>query len=394
MIIFPSNCHLRVRRKLVRCSIAISIKKAESTEGPRGKIPQVGIQPWQLSIRSWSILAELETKKLYCTASRVEWLRMNICNKQECMPFRVTSSLKSLTAKYKWGVHKLPLINPGDSLPPPYIIFITRWLPWDSSQLLAYFCSFFSIPPSAPGCVASKFTLQQLDPPLHAASRKKGKADSRFPVPSPTSTSLTQFTSKERNIDGNVEFAVNVNDAVTFPFGTACPIAFALCWLILAFKTWTMRFFVGLSKTTSLQSFTMCCIVKGCTRSRLTNNDARFYSIPKVRNAETELLVERRALLLKRVNIKEKQLLVSGKVCDKHLILGKPSYERDISNPDWAPTLLLENNEQLSANRCQRRYIHSQARALLDISARFARKGTICFEEPEQQIEIDSRHDD
>ncbi|KAK4012911.1 hypothetical protein OUZ56_025161 [Daphnia magna] len=26
-----------------------------STEGPRGKIPQVGIQPWQLSIRSWSM---------------------------------------------------------------------------------------------------------------------------------------------------------------------------------------------------------------------------------------------------------------------------------------------------------------------------------------------------
>jgi hypothetical protein len=76
------------------------------------------------------ILAEPETKKLYCTAARVEWLRMNICNKQECMPFRVTSSLKSLTAKYKWGVHKLPLINPGDSPPPPYIIFITRWLPW------------------------------------------------------------------------------------------------------------------------------------------------------------------------------------------------------------------------------------------------------------------------
>ncbi|KAK4021651.1 hypothetical protein OUZ56_003561 [Daphnia magna] len=108
----------------------------------------------------------------------------------------------------------------------------------------------------------------------------------------------------------------------------------------------------------------MRCIVKGCTRSRLTNNDARFYSIPKVRNDETELLVERRALWLKRVNIKEKQLLVSGKVCDKQFILGKPSYERDISNPDWAPTLLLENNEQLSANRCQRRYIRSQARGL------------------------------
>ncbi|KAK4024954.1 hypothetical protein OUZ56_010449 [Daphnia magna] len=24
-------------------------------KGPRGQIPQVGIQPWQLSIRSWSI---------------------------------------------------------------------------------------------------------------------------------------------------------------------------------------------------------------------------------------------------------------------------------------------------------------------------------------------------
>ncbi|KAK4028109.1 hypothetical protein OUZ56_017287 [Daphnia magna] len=26
------------------------------TEGPRGQIPQVGIQPWQLSIRSWSMV--------------------------------------------------------------------------------------------------------------------------------------------------------------------------------------------------------------------------------------------------------------------------------------------------------------------------------------------------
>ncbi|KAK4002917.1 hypothetical protein OUZ56_004710 [Daphnia magna] len=144
---------------------------------------------------------------------------------------------------------------------------------------------------------------------------------------------------------------------------------------------------VGLSKTTSLQSFAIRCIVKGCTRSRLTNNDARFFSIPKVRNDETELLVERRALWLKRVNIKEKQLLVSGKVCDKHFILGKPSYERDISNPDWAPTLLLENNEQFSANRCQRRYIRRQARALLDISAWFTRKGIICFEEVIQPVE-------
>ncbi|KAK4011001.1 hypothetical protein OUZ56_020121 [Daphnia magna] len=133
----------------------------------------------------------------------------------------------------------------------------------------------------------------------------------------------------------------------------------------LTMETFTgMHTPVGLSKTTSLQSFAIRCIVKGCTRSRLTNNDARFFSIPKVRNDETELLVERRALWLKRVNIKEKQLLVSGKVCDKHFILGKPSYERDISNPDWAPTLLLENNEQFSANRCQRRYIRRQARGL------------------------------
>ncbi|KAK4002918.1 hypothetical protein OUZ56_004711 [Daphnia magna] len=124
---------------------------------------------------------------------------------------------------------------------------------------------------------------------------------------------------------------------------------------------------VGLSKTTSLQSFAIRCIVKGCTRSRLTNNDAR-------------------------VNIKEKQLLVSGKVCDKHFILGKPSYERDISNPDWAPTLLLENNEQFSANRCQRRYIRRQARALLDISAWFTRKGIICFEELSRKRSCCSRY--
>ncbi|KAK4028304.1 hypothetical protein OUZ56_017584 [Daphnia magna] len=30
-------------------------KKIGHKLGPRGKIPQVGIQPWQLSIRSWSI---------------------------------------------------------------------------------------------------------------------------------------------------------------------------------------------------------------------------------------------------------------------------------------------------------------------------------------------------
>ncbi|KAK4023601.1 hypothetical protein OUZ56_009001 [Daphnia magna] len=31
-----------------------SLNSDLGTEGPRGKIPQVGIQPWQLSIRSWS----------------------------------------------------------------------------------------------------------------------------------------------------------------------------------------------------------------------------------------------------------------------------------------------------------------------------------------------------
>ncbi|KAK4031078.1 hypothetical protein OUZ56_024604 [Daphnia magna] len=34
---------------------ANTTKPAMKRKGPRGKIPQVGIQPWQLSIRSWSI---------------------------------------------------------------------------------------------------------------------------------------------------------------------------------------------------------------------------------------------------------------------------------------------------------------------------------------------------
>ncbi|KAK4024261.1 hypothetical protein OUZ56_009646 [Daphnia magna] len=48
------NSDLRWQR--CRCLFLAKAPHEQSTVmGPRGQIPQVGIQPWQLSIRSWSI---------------------------------------------------------------------------------------------------------------------------------------------------------------------------------------------------------------------------------------------------------------------------------------------------------------------------------------------------
>lgn len=106
----------------------------------------------------------------------------------------------------------------------------------------------------------------------------------------------------------------------------------------------------------------MSCVVKGCHHTP-RNHNGKFFSIPKVRRDETDLLVKRRALWLKRLNLSEKELRPRSRVCDEHFVSGFPSYERDITNRDWAPTLLLENQIQTVDDRFVRSVKYTKQRA-------------------------------
>ncbi|EFX71370.1 hypothetical protein DAPPUDRAFT_227966 [Daphnia pulex] len=94
------------------------------------------------------------------------------------------------------------------------------------------------------------------------------------------------------------------------------------------------------------------CCLKGCDRNSRKNKDASFFQFPKVRQDEQELTETRLYRWRKRVNIPDDELKKSF-VCDKHFVLGCPSYERNVNSPDWAPCLLLENT-YITKSDCDR----------------------------------------
>ncbi|XP_057688682.1 zinc finger protein 462-like isoform X2 [Corythoichthys intestinalis] len=87
------------------------------------------------------------------------------------------------------------------------------------------------------------------------------------------------------------------------------------------------------------------CWVRGCVNRADGTKKIGLYSIPKVRQHEGDftksLTEERRRLWL--ANIKRKdEPSKHVRVCSDHFITGRPANMYDRTNPDWAPTLKLE----------------------------------------------------
>ncbi|XP_026095340.1 uncharacterized protein LOC113067230 isoform X3 [Carassius auratus] len=100
-----------------------------------------------------------------------------------------------------------------------------------------------------------------------------------------------------------------------------------------------------------------CCVVGCSVRSHdrqgtKLDNALSFFSFPvwrKNQGSYVSDVTKRRRLswisAVRRKDINFSSIPRSLKVCSRHFYSGKPSYEMDESNPDWAPTLHLGHCE-------------------------------------------------
>ncbi|CAI5671936.1 unnamed protein product [Oreochromis niloticus] len=114
---------------------------------------------------------------------------------------------------------------------------------------------------------------------------------------------------------------------------------------------------VGQTKDTASAMVRTCCVV-GCNvrshdrEGKKLDNGLSFHRFPSWRQREgshvSDITKQRRQAWIaavRRADIEFRAIPSFLLVCSRHFLSGKPAYEMDVTNPDWAPTLHMGHDD-------------------------------------------------